>query len=131
MTCRKTDRQTVGLSWRLVCLLVVSGLSVAGNAAAQGNLMDRVGSVFDGVARGLDFVGRKTQDLLGPGLGFGHGEEGGFVESREFEERYPVASGVHVSVSNAFGGIRVATWDNQVVQIVAHRRSRGNHRPCP
>ncbi|HOV73212.1 MAG TPA: hypothetical protein PK967_04510 [Candidatus Hydrogenedentes bacterium] len=119
MTCRKTDRQTVGLSWRLVCLLVVSGLSVAGNAAAQGNLMDRVGSVFDGVARGLDFVGRKTQDLLGPGLGFGHGEEGGFVESREFEERYPVASGVHVSVSNAFGGIRVATWDNQVVQIVA------------
>lgn len=93
-------------------------------AMAQTNLMDRVGSVFDGVARGLDFVGKKAQDILGPGLGLGEGEAGGFVESREFEERYPVSSGVQVSLTNAFGEIRVSTWENQVVQISAHMSVR-------
>lgn len=99
-------------------------MCACGGAYAQGNLIDRVGSVFDGVARGLDFVGKKAQDLLGPGLGFGEGDASGFVESREFEERYPVQAGVRVSVSNAFGELRVATWDNQVVQISAHMSVR-------
>ena len=123
MTFRNTDRKTACLSGSFVCLFLLASLC-SGHAMAQGNLMDRVGSVFDGVARGLDFVGKKAQDLLGPGLGFGHGEEGGFVELREFEERYPVTGGAHVSVSNAFGGIRVATWDNQVVQIAARMSVR-------
>ncbi len=105
-------------------ILLAAFLLACGPAVAQGNLMDRVGSVFDGVARGLDFVGKKAQDLIGPGLGLGEGEAGGFVESREFEERYPVASGVQVSLSNAFGEICVATWENQVVQIAAHMSVR-------
>jgi len=91
---------------------------------AQANLMDRVGSVFDGVARGLDFVGRKAQDLIGPGLGLGENEASGFVESREFEERYPVSGPATVAVSNAFGEIRVSTWENQVVQILARMSVR-------
>lgn len=75
--------------------------------------------MFDDVARGLNLVGEKAQELVGPGLGFGEGGVGGFVESRDFEERCPVGEGAVVSLTNEFGEIRVSAWDNQVVQVTA------------
>jgi DUF4097 and DUF4098 domain-containing protein YvlB len=97
----------------------VALLLLCSTAAAQSQLIDKVGSVFDDVARGLNLVGEKAQDLVGPGLGFGDSNAGGFVSSREFAERHPVGPAARVSVANEFGEIRVTTWDNQVVQVTA------------
>ncbi len=88
-------------------------------AFAQSELINRVGTVFDDVARGLNLVGEKAQNLIGPGLGFGSGDAGGATESRDYAERFPVAAGPLVSVANEFGQIRVSVWDSQVVGVTA------------
>lgn len=100
-------------------MLVLASLLICPFALAQSGLINRVGSVFDDVARGLDLVGEKAQDLIGPGLGFGSGNTGGFVESREYAERFPVGAAPLVSMANEFGEIRVGVWDSQVVGVTA------------
>lgn len=93
-------------------------------AAESSSFIERVGSVFDDVARGLTFFGEKAQDLIGPGLGFGEGDSGGFTAERQYQENYPAGKGVLVDVANEFGQIRVSVWDNPVVQVTAKMRVR-------
>ena len=88
-------------------------------ASADRGLIDRVGSLLDDLARGLNLLGEKAEDLVGPGLGFGMDHSGPFSEARELQERYPVRPEARVSVSNEFGEIRVGTWANDVVQVHA------------
>ena len=101
--------------------IVALALVCAGAAGAESSLIDRVGSVFDDVAWGFNLVGEKAQSLFGPGLGFGDEKTGGHAYAREFDQTYPVGPGATVSVSNefGFGEVRVATWDNQLVQVYA------------
>jgi len=96
-------------------------LAYTAAAGAESGLLDRLGTVFDDMAWGFNVVGEKAQSLFGPGLGFGDESGGGHGHAREFDETYPVGPGATVSVSNefGFGEIRVATWDNQLVQVYA------------
>ena len=112
--------------WRRFLGIATAGVFLFFSPAlfAQSDLIDKVGSVIDDVARGLNLVGEKAQNIVGPGLGFGAAETGGFVESREFAERYPVAQAATISVANEFGEIRVTTWDNPVVQVNARMSVR-------
>jgi hypothetical protein len=85
--------------------------------------MERIQSGLDGVARGIDYLGRKAEDLVGPGLGFGEDPPTAFNETRQFAERYPMGPNGLVSVSSEFGGIRVETWNERVVLINAEIRA--------
>jgi hypothetical protein len=106
-------------------LAVVLTLLLCIPATAQTELLNRVGEVFDDVAQGINKVGEKAEKLVGPGLGFGEGNAGGFAESREFSEKHPVAANASVSIANEFGEIRAGTWDNEVVQVSARISVRG------
>ena len=110
--------------FRLVCLgaacvcAVCIGVS-AGAAEDSGGIINHVGSVFDDIARGLNRLGEKAQNIMGPGLGFGENEGEGITKPRDFEKRYPVKPGASVTIANQFGEIRVQTWDDPVVQVSA------------
>lgn len=118
-------RPVAGLGFFPAAILVAAAAcGPFAGAVETTSFMDRVGSVFDEVARGLTFFGEKAQDLIGPGLGFGESDAGGFTAERQFQENYPAAKGVLVDIANEFGQIRVSAWDNPVVQVTAKMRVR-------
>ena len=81
--------------------------------------MDKIQAGLGDLAEGLEYVGKKAEDLIGPGMGIGEAQKADYTETRPFSERYPVGPTPAVSVSNEFGAIRVTTWDNRVVQVAA------------
>lgn len=110
-SCRRTARHAL----LLIAILTASSSS----ARADFKLIDRVGALFDDVARGFDFLGEKAEDLVGPGLGFGDPDSATVTHSRQFDHKYPVPGASVVSVFNEFGEIRVQTWDNHIVALHA------------
>ena len=96
---------------------------VWGAARADQGLLDRASAVIDSIARGLDRVGKKTEDFIAPNPGLGEVNVVDFsrlvVVHREFDESYPVHASALVSISNKFGEVRIDVWESQVVRIVA------------
>jgi len=88
-------------------------------AFAQERIVDRVESAVTDAAKLLDLVGEKAGRLVGPGLGLGNSDPGGFVATRDFEQTYPAGPNATVSVTNEFGEIRITTWDNPIVKVAA------------
>jgi len=86
---------------------------------AQETVIDRIRGALDGIARGVDAVGQRASDLLGPGIGDVVNEPARHTEQRTFTERYPVDKAPVVAISNQFGDIRLDCWNDYVVQIQA------------
>jgi hypothetical protein len=107
-----------------VCLTLVCLCLGSGSVAADAGIIDRVGSVFEGIARSLNLVGQKSEDILAPRLDVPptavQGSFAGLIqETREVRESYPVLRNASVSIRNHFGQTHVDTWDSQVVRVVA------------
>ncbi len=107
--------------WQTCILLLccTATLLVSFPATAQDSLLDRIRSGMRGIAKGVDFVGQKADDLLGPGLDPGAEPAARFSEQVDFSERYPVDATPVLALSNQFGEIRIETWSDPVVQIQA------------
>lgn len=88
-------------------------------AIAQEGLVQRLQAGLEGVQRGIEFVGRKAEDLLGPGPGLAGQQASSFTERRVLSERYPVGPSPSLTVSNEFGHIRIKTWPERVVLVEA------------
>ncbi len=89
-------------------------------AAAQTDFLQRMRAGIEGAARGMDQIGRKADELIGPGEPLlGDAQSSPYTERRSFAERYPTGAAPVVSVSNEFGEIRVDTWNERVVQVTA------------
>ncbi len=100
----------------LACIAVLLSLT----AAAQTDFLQRMRAGIEGAARGMDQIGRKADELIGPGAPLlGDGQSSPYTERRSFAERYPTGAAPVVSVSNEFGEIRVDTWNERVVQVTA------------
>jgi hypothetical protein len=86
--------------------------------------MERVDSLMESLARALNYVGERAEELFprrfGP-LPTDHIDpvSGLVASSRRFEERYPVGRTPAVFIVSEFGEVRVGTWDNQVVLVTA------------
>ena len=93
-------------------------LGVAAPLYAQEDLIQRLRSGIEGVARGMDSVGRKAGSLIGA-TPLSDDQPAPYTEKREFEQRYPTGAAPMVTVSNEFGEIRVDTWNERVVQVRA------------
>lgn len=104
---------------RMVLAVALLLFQAAPVASAQDGLIDRIRSGMRGIARGVDYVGQKAEDLLGPGLAPGDDAKSRFTEQVEFSERYPVDDAPVLALSNQFGEIRIDTWPDPVVQIQA------------
>jgi hypothetical protein len=102
----------------IVAALIGAALSFP-SAHAQNTILERIQQGLDGIARSVNFVGEKADDLIGPGLGLDKIPEAAHTETRVFNDRYPVTAAPVVSISNEFGEIRVDTWEERVVQIAA------------
>lgn len=88
-------------------------------AWAQDSLIDRVRSGLRGIGRGVEYVGQKAEDLLGPGLDATEEPAAEHTQTSTYSERFPVDASPVVSLSNQFGDIRIETWTDSVVQIEA------------
>jgi hypothetical protein len=103
---------------RILPVFLALLLSLA--AAAQTDFLQRMRAGIEGAARGMDQIGRKADELVGPGAPLlGDGQGSPYTERRNFSERYPTGAAPTVSVSNEFGDIRVDTWNERVVQVTA------------
>lgn len=102
---------------RYALLLLLSTAVLAPPAPAQ-TPIEAIQSLFDEVASGLNYVGRKAGGLI-PGLGVGEEPQAAYTETRPFSERLPVGPTPVISISNEFGQIRVTAWEDRVVQVNA------------
>ncbi|HIJ72937.1 MAG TPA: hypothetical protein HPP83_02440, partial [Candidatus Hydrogenedentes bacterium] len=99
-------------------------LITSAGARAETRILDRLGTVIDEVARGINRVGQESEKWVAPTFGpFGDPEDaalaGLVAVPREYRDSFPVAAAATVSVANEYGDIRVDTWDSRVVQIAA------------
>lgn len=101
------------VGWLSICL------AISWPTYSEDKFLDRVGTVFENIGQGLSTVGRKAEKVIGPGLGFGEKTDSSFTFTRRFDERYPVGSAPVIDIANEFGEIRVETWANEVVQVIA------------
>lgn len=97
------------------CLLLC--LSVSTPATAE--LMQRIQAGIEGVARGMDYIGHRTGELLGPGLPLSEEAEAAFTFERTIEEQYPSGASPIVALSNEFGEVRVGVWNERLIRISA------------
>jgi hypothetical protein len=103
---------------RILSLALLVGV-LTFSASAQTGLLEKLQSGLNDLSRGMDYVGQKAGDLLGPGLSTDENSKPAVNKSRPFSETYPVGPTPVVSISNEFGEIRVNTWDDRVVQVTA------------
>ncbi|MBI4558997.1 MAG: DUF4097 family beta strand repeat protein [Candidatus Hydrogenedentes bacterium] len=104
------------------CFLAI--FFVCGSVAAEPKFIEQIGSWFDSIARSVNLVGKKSGEILSPGLGLSGDIEvndfSGLVTlQREFNQSFPVAPNALLNIANEFGGIRVDTWENGIVRVVA------------
>lgn len=109
----------------LVQVLLVAAFLYAPSAIAQNDsrssALDRVQSIFEGIARGFQYFGQKTEEILGTERSI-HGGVAEFHEERSFNQRFPVSGAPKISISNEFGVIRVSTWEQRVIEVNAKIR---------
>jgi hypothetical protein len=108
----------------LLSTLVSASILSAFPAQGESAIVDRVGAAIESMARQLSLVGRHTEEIIAPSLALpGAVGRQDFTDTvpvaREFRENYPVAPEPRITISNEFGEIRVNTWDNRVVRVVA------------
>lgn len=87
-------------------------------AHAEETFLQRIQGVIGEVARGLDYVGRKADELIGPGM-VAEEARSNVEQTRAIEEQYPVGPAPMVNISHEFGEVHVAAWGERVVQVKA------------
>lgn len=105
-------------------LLAFLGFTVAGHAQAQVTRVpaaaaERAGQVFDS-------VGRALEHLFGAGWDIGDPRGTPFSTTRSLDERFPVGPRPVVSIENEFGAVRIAAWDEPLVQVSGEIAVRAN-----
>jgi hypothetical protein len=106
---------------RWVCHLgLLWSLLIAWSAAAQPSpnspVLERIQSGIDELARGLQYLGQKAQDVLGSPWSTPGAQH---TASRRHSEQVPVSTATTIAVSHVFGNIRITTWDDPVVSLDA------------
>lgn len=102
--------------WFMLSLAIIMA---CGLAWPESNLRGRLQSVFDNVAKGINYVGQQAGRIIGDGFGLGETPAAEFTEIRPVSQRVPVEAAPVVSVANEFGEIRVTTWGERVVEVAA------------
>lgn len=103
--------------WVLACFFV------ACSAQAQTGIVDRVGTGFEKMRDWFHDFGEKTGDLVGPPFIESPPElppvdlTGLVTQTRPFDEQYAAAR--TVSVTNSYGRVRIQSWENHVVRVMA------------
>ncbi len=101
---------------RVFCCVALC-LAVCGIARAE--IIQRIQAGIEGVARGMDYVGQRAGELLGPGLPLAEQPAAAFSHERIIETQYPTSSSPVVALSNEFGEVRVGVWNERLVKITA------------
>ncbi|MCK5861348.1 MAG: hypothetical protein KAH38_02610, partial [Candidatus Hydrogenedentes bacterium] len=81
--------------------------------------MQRIQAGIESVAKGMDYMGERAGELIGPGIPLQIDTAAAVKEQRIFDEQYTVGKHPVITLSNEFGAIRVSTWDENIVRINA------------
>jgi hypothetical protein len=109
---------------RCAKILFLACFFVTLEAAAQPGMVDRVGSVFDALRERLNQLGEKT-DVVGPSVLDFLGSTDQLdlsalvTQTRMIDQQYAANKSHTVSLTTQFGAIRVHSWENQVIRVVA------------
>ena len=76
----------VAVRMRVVAVGVFMALLWA--APARGEIIQRIQAGIEDIARGMDYVGARAEEVLGPGVDFSQDETSAFVAQRTFDEQY-------------------------------------------
>lgn len=115
----------IGARGPALALFLVCGLAVLClPAAGQDDVLESTGSILKGIARSLNLIGEKTQEIIAPRFSpLGEYDvvdfSGKTPVSREFTDSFPVRPGALLSLNTEFGEVRISTWDDPVVQVRA------------
>lgn len=95
-----------------------------GAAWGQETAVERIGSFFDALNRGLAYMGERSEGLIVPRLGplseYQVDPFSGLSKvTRDVERSYPCRPDAAISIANEFGAVHVTTWDNPLVQLQA------------
>lgn len=102
----------LGLMGGVLLVLLCAGPSHA-------EIIQRIQSGIDDLARGMDYVGERAGRMLGPGVSLSPADSTAFVAQRTFDEQYPLGPAPMVLLSNEFGEVRVGVWNERLVRINA------------
>ena len=86
---------------------------------SHAEIIQRIQSGIDDLARGMDYVGERAGRMLGPGVSLSPADSTAFVAQRNFDEQYPLGPAPMVLLSNEFGEVRVGVWNERLVRINA------------
>jgi hypothetical protein len=88
-------------------------------AGASAQIIDRIQSGIEDLARGMDYVGERAGEMIGSGISLSQGTAAPFVVQRVFDEQYSMGPAPMILLSNEFGEIRVNSWNERLVRVNA------------
>lgn len=101
------------------CLVLGVSCLLFGGVAIQAQIIQRIQSGIEDIARGMDYVGQRAEEVLGPGVSFSQGDSNAFVTQRTFDEQYALGPASTIMVSNEFGEVQVNVWEERLVRVTA------------
>ena len=108
MVAARCFRFLFGMS---LCLLMGTG--------ARAEIIQRIQTGIEDLARGMDYVGQRTGEMLGPGMSLSQGSSTAFIAQRTFDEQFSIGPAPMLLLSNEFGEIRVSAWNERLIRINA------------
>lgn len=94
-------------------------LALVMGCTAGAQIIENIQTGIEDLARGMDYLGRRTGEIIGSGLSFSEGDSTVVVAERTFDEQYSVGPTPMLFLSNEFGEIRVNVWNERLVRINA------------
>ncbi len=104
---------------RRVCFLICISVAAVNAFPVQAEIIQRIQSGIEDLARGMEYVGQWAGSVLGSGVSFSQGDTNSFVTQKTFDEQYSMGPGSAVMLSNEFGEIQVRVWDERSVRVSA------------
>lgn len=89
----------------------------AGSVRAQ--IIERIQTGIEDLARGMDYVGQRAGEMLGSGMSLSDSDTAAVVAQRTFDEQYSLGPAPMILLSNEFGEVRVNVWNERLVRINA------------
>ncbi len=105
---------------RILISLLLGLLPTPYASAEESGILNRIQSGIDEVTEGINYVGRKAEEIIGTGREKGNQLlAGNFQETRSVELEYPVGLNPTVALTHEFGAINIQTWAENIVQVNA------------
>lgn len=102
------------------CVIVIPTLLllVPGHGSST-NFIHKIQSGIEDVTRGVDYLGKRISEFIGPGFSLSPREWPPFSAEKQVEERFSMGPAPILIVSNEFGEITITSWQDRLIEVKA------------